>query len=145
MANQFWLHPRIEELRAAGDQRSVAAIVLRHFPALVAVELVLGMSVLFIAPFLHGSARNQAYQASIAKQITKPTPAAELPKLPQQRIIASDWVFGTGQTVAVVAVMVVGYSVSGRIARTRRTTSVPAGAGAGPNNLTGWWNAPRDY
>jgi hypothetical protein len=145
MANQFWLHPRIEALRAAGDQRHLAAILLRHFPALVAVELVLGMSVLFIAPFLHGSARNQAYQASIAQHITTPTPADKLPKLPDKQASSSTWAYGTAETIVVAVVMLAGYGVSGRFAHMRRSTAVAALAGAGPGNLTGWYGpAPRD-
>jgi len=54
MANQFWLHPRIEALRAAGDQRGLRQILVTRFPAVIAVELLLGMTVLFVAPFLSG-------------------------------------------------------------------------------------------
>ena len=34
-ANKFWLHPRSEALRAAGDQRPLRAILTRRFPVLV--------------------------------------------------------------------------------------------------------------
>ena len=65
--NQFWLHPRIDALRAAGDQRPLHTLLVRRFPAAVTVETLLGMTVLFVAPFLHGSARNQAFQADAAE------------------------------------------------------------------------------
>jgi hypothetical protein len=42
-------------------------------------ETLLGMAVLFVAPFLHGSARNQAYQAEAARHATGPLD--RLPKL----------------------------------------------------------------
>lgn len=129
--NQFWLHPRIEALRTAGDDRPLRHLLVRHFPALIAVELLLGMSVLFIAPLLHNSARNQAFQASLAQRITTPTAAAQLPKIPAKQATAATWVFGTGETVVVVAVMVAGYGVSGRLARMRRT-AVAIARGNGP-------------
>jgi len=131
MVNQFYLHPRIEALRAAGDRRPLRHVLVRHFPAVIAVELLLGLSVLFIAPFLHGSARNQAFQATVAARLTKPTPAADLPKLPAKQAAPSTWVAGVGETALVVAVMVGGYGASGRIARTRRTPAA-AYAGHGP-------------
>lgn len=118
----------IEVLRAAGDQRSLRTILVRRFPALVAVELLLGMTVLFVAPFLHGSARNEAYQANIAEHSTSAT--ASLPKLPPKQASASTWVLGTAETIAVVTVTVAGYRVSGRIARSR-TATVVAAAGSG--------------
>jgi len=115
--NQFWLHPRIEASRRAGDDRPLRTILARDFPLVVAVELVLGLSVLFVAPFLHGSARNQAYQAAAAEHAgpAQPTPAKIAPK----QVSASTWVWGTAETVVVVAVMAVGYCASGRIARSR--------------------------
>src|SRR5262249_37643273 len=61
--NQFWLHPRIDALRAAGDVRPLRTVLVREFPVVVTVETLLGMVLLFVAPFLHGSARNQAFQA----------------------------------------------------------------------------------
>jgi putative copper export protein len=116
--NQFWLHPRIEARRAAGDDRPLRTLLVKQFPAVVAVELLLGMSVLFVAPFLHGSARNQAFQAAAAKRATSPD--AKLPKLAAKQASASTWVWGTLETVAVVAVMVGGYRVSARMAGRRR-------------------------
>jgi putative copper export protein len=86
-ANQFWLHPRIEALRAAGDQRPLRAILTRRFPVVVTAELLLVMTVLFVAPFLHGSARNQAFQDNAAAHATSVT--AELPKIPAKQVSAS--------------------------------------------------------
>jgi putative copper export protein len=65
-ANQFWLMPRIEAQQTAGDVGALNHTVGRHFRATIAVEVVLGLAVLFIAPLLGGSARNQAFQASPA-------------------------------------------------------------------------------
>jgi putative copper export protein len=65
-ANQFWLMPRIDAQRAAGDHRGLGHTLVRHFRATIAAEVVLGLAVLFIAPLLGGSARNQAFQASPA-------------------------------------------------------------------------------
>ena len=42
VVNQFWLHPRIEALRAAGDERPLRTILVRRFPAMVAIEMLLG-------------------------------------------------------------------------------------------------------
>ena len=134
VANQFWLHPRIEALRAAGDQRPLRAILVRRFPALVAAELLLGVTVLFVAPFLHGSARNQAFQANAAAQATSAT--AKLPKIPAKQVTASTWAWGTAETVVVVAVMLAGYRVSGRMARSR-TAAVTRAATLGPDDLVG--------
>lgn len=123
MINQFWLHPRIETLRGSGDQRPLRTILARQFPVVVAIELLLGMTVLFVAPFLHGSARNQAFQADAAKHGTV---VADLPKLPAKQVSASTWAWGTTETIVVVAVMVGGYQMSGRLAR--RTRAVPVTA-----------------
>ncbi|MGX7678993.1 CopD family protein [Jatrophihabitans sp. DSM 45814] len=64
--NQFWLMPQIDGLRSTGEDRSLTRILLSHFRATIAIEVVLGLLVLFIAPLLSGSARNQAFQASPA-------------------------------------------------------------------------------
>jgi putative copper export protein len=64
--NQFWLSPKIDALRAAGDERSLGTLLTRHFRVAIAAEVVLGLSVLLIAPFLSGSSRNQAFQAKEA-------------------------------------------------------------------------------
>ena len=55
--NQFLLTPRIARTHAAGEIGKGFALTLRYFPAIVAVETTLGISVLFIVPFLTGSAR----------------------------------------------------------------------------------------
>ncbi|GAA1288097.1 hypothetical protein Psi02_71920 [Planotetraspora silvatica] len=133
--NQFWLHPRIDALRADGDQRRLRTILLRQFPALLAVELLLGMTVLFVAPFLHGSARNQAFQAEAAKHAT--SPSAELPKIPAKQVSASTWAWGTAETLAVIVVMVAGYRVSGRIARSRTAAAAAVTMSRGPDDLVG--------
>lgn len=116
MFNQFWLHPRIEALRASGDQRPLRTILAKRFPAVVGTEILLGLSVLFVAPFLHGSARNQAFQAGIAKSGAV---VGKLPKPAPKSPHASTWVWGTLETVLVIAVMVVGYRMSERLARRR--------------------------
>jgi putative copper export protein len=122
-ANQFWLHPRIDALREAGDQRPLRTILVRRFPAVVAAEALLGVALLFVAPFLHGSARNQAYQADLARHATGPL--GKLPKLPPKEAVASTWTLGVLETVAVIAVMVAGYWLSGRLARRGRRVTGP--------------------
>jgi Copper resistance protein D len=123
MVNQFWLHPRIDALRAGGDERALLTILMRRFPAIVAVEVLLGPTVLMVAPFLHGSARNQAFQAEAAKQAISVT--AVLPKIPAKEVTTSTWVWGASGTVAVAGVMIIGFAVSGRIAH-RRVLAVAA-------------------
>ena len=115
--NQFWLHPRIDALRAVGDDRPLRTILARRFPAVVGVEVALILALLFVAPFLQGSARNQAYQADVARHTT--SPKAKLPKLPQKEVSASTWIEGTAETAAVLVVTVAGYRFSGRLARRR--------------------------
>jgi putative copper export protein len=121
VVNQFWLHPRIEALRAAGDSRPLRTILVKQFPAVVLIEAMLGLTVLFVAPFLHGSARNQAFQADAARHST--VAAAELPKAPDKNVKTSTWIWGTGETVAVLVIMVGGYRVSGRLSRHRTAGS----------------------
>ncbi|MGH3766028.1 MAG: CopD family protein [Pseudonocardiaceae bacterium] len=58
--NELLLTPRIARAHAAGEIGTGFALTLRHFPAVVAVEAALGVCVLFIVPFLTGSARTQA-------------------------------------------------------------------------------------
>jgi putative copper export protein len=124
-SNQFWLHPRIDALRAAGDHRPLRTILVRRFPAVITLEALLGMAVVFVAPFLHGSARNQAFQADAARHATGVI--GKLPKIPAKHVSASTWALGTLETLAVIAVMIGGYWLSGRLARRR----VAAGAGIG--------------
>lgn len=121
--NQFWLHPRIDALRAAGDDRPLRTILARRFPAVVGVEVVLILGLLFVAPFLHGSARNQAFQAEAAKHAS--SPKAKLPKLGQKEVSASTWIEGTAETLAVLAVTAGGYRFSGRLARRRIAQALP--------------------
>ncbi|WP_308301990.1 CopD family protein [Frankia sp. AgKG'84/4] len=115
--NQFFLHPRIEALRAAGDERPLRTVLTRHFPAVVGVELLLVATVLFVAPFLHGSARDQAFQADAAKHATSAT--APPPGLADKSASSATWILGTLETVAVIAVMAGGHRVSGRAAARR--------------------------
>jgi copper transport protein len=59
--NQFVLTPRAARAHATGDPRGGFALTVRHLPAVVTVEAILGGSVLAIVPFLAGgSAREQA-------------------------------------------------------------------------------------
>jgi hypothetical protein len=123
--NQFWLHPRIEALRAGGDQRALRTLLVRRFPIVLGVETLLGATVLFVAPFLHGSARNQAFQANAAQHAT--SALKDLPKIPAKEVSLSTWVLGTTETAAVIAVMIAGYYISGRLAR-RRIAAIHAPA-----------------
>lgn len=132
MFNQFWLHPRIEALRTAGDQRPLRTILLRQFPTVIGLEVLLGLAVLFVAPFLHGSARNQAYQAGLAQHSA--AVLGKLPKLAPKTAHASTWMWGTAETVVVIAVMIVGYRVSERLAR-RRAAVAAAVAASSPGDL----------
>ncbi|MFC1432187.1 CopD family protein [Streptacidiphilus sp. N1-3] len=130
--NQFWLHPRIEALRAGGDRRPLGTLLLRRFPAVVGTEVLLGLTVLFVAPFLHGSARNQAFQAGLAKHSAAVTDT--LPKLAPKVAHASTWAWGTAETVLVIALMIVGYRISARLAR-RRSAATAAVTPANPGDL----------
>ncbi len=57
--NESVLIPKALKLRAVGDQRGLFSLVLHHFPKAVAVEVVLGLGVLAVMPFLNGSSREQ--------------------------------------------------------------------------------------
>ncbi|HEY4454372.1 MAG TPA: CopD family protein [Pseudonocardiaceae bacterium] len=65
--NQLVLTPRIARVQAEGDHGRGFALTLRHFPVVVTVEALLGLCVLFVVPFLTGSARAQA------GEVIKPT------------------------------------------------------------------------
>lgn len=52
--------PRLAAARAAGDDRARWRIAVEHLPKVVAVEALLGLTVLAIVPFFTGSARMQA-------------------------------------------------------------------------------------
>ncbi|MEY9940560.1 CopD family protein [Streptacidiphilus sp. MAP5-3] len=130
--NQFWLHPRVQALRTEGDAGRAAGVALRRFPIVVAAEVALVLLVLFVAPFLHGSARSQAYQAQQAQQAQQVGKARQTtladappPKLPAKQASASTWAYGSAETAVVIAVMVIGYRCSGRLAR-RRAMAVAA-------------------
>ncbi|MFE2553088.1 copper resistance D family protein [Streptomyces sp. NPDC059355] len=58
--NQFWLMPRIVKARRDDDASSLLRLTLRHFPKVVWGEVVLGIAVLGVVPFLSGSARSEA-------------------------------------------------------------------------------------
>jgi putative copper export protein len=123
--NQFWLHPRIDALRAAGDQRPLHTVLIRQFPVLVTAETLLGMTVLFVAPFLHGSARSQGFEAEAAKHSS--AALDDLPQIADKVVGTSTWVLGTVETLAVIAVMIAGYLLSGVLARRRAAVlAVPA-------------------
>jgi hypothetical protein len=97
------------------------------------------MTVLFVALFLHGSARNQAFQDNAAAHATVPATGAtaELPKIPAKQVSASTWAWGTAETAVVIAVMIAGYGVSGRIARARTAAAATAVASRDPDDLVG--------
>ncbi|MFF7633221.1 CopD family protein [Kitasatospora sp. NPDC008050] len=61
--NQLWLMPRIVRARRADDTASLRHLTLRHFPKVVWGEVVLGVGVLAVMPFLSGSARGEAGSA----------------------------------------------------------------------------------
>jgi uncharacterized membrane protein len=123
VVNQFWLHPRIEACRASGDQRPLPVLLLSQFRAVIASEVVLGLSVLLVAPFLHGSARNQAFQAEAAKQLAA---GEKLKRIASKDVTASTWIWGITETLIVIAVMLAGYYLSGRIVRRRANAAPPA-------------------
>lgn len=112
-ANQFWLHPRIERLRDAGDERPLRTILAREFPVVIGAEVLLGMAVLMVAPFLHGSARGEVF----AEQHPAAAAAGERPE--PKTVSTATWVYGTAETVVVIAVMAGGYRVSARLAARR--------------------------
>jgi putative copper export protein len=116
VVNQFWLHPRIDAMRAAGDNRSLVTILRTRFRFTVGIEAILGASILFVAPFLHGSARNQAFDAKPENFVAA---GAKLPRLPAKEVTASTWAWGVAETVVVIGVMLVAYLISGRVAKNR--------------------------
>jgi putative copper export protein/methionine-rich copper-binding protein CopC len=64
--NHLWLKPRVEGMHAAHDGLRINSLVDRHFRGVVAVEVLLGVGVLFVVPYLSGSARNQVFQTKVA-------------------------------------------------------------------------------
>lgn len=63
--NQLVLMPKIARAGHVGDGRGVFLYVLVAFPRVVMTEVVLGLGVLLIVPFLSGSARAQAAGAEV--------------------------------------------------------------------------------
>jgi putative copper export protein/methionine-rich copper-binding protein CopC len=64
--NQLWLLPRVNALRAEGEDGSALAVTLRHFRGVIAAEAVIGLLVLLVVPFLSGSARKQEFEQHAA-------------------------------------------------------------------------------
>jgi uncharacterized membrane protein len=64
--NHLWLKPRVEGMHATHDGLGINSLVDRHFRGVVAVEVLLGVGVLFVVPYLSGSARNQVFQTKVA-------------------------------------------------------------------------------
>ncbi|HEY0277559.1 MAG TPA: CopD family protein [Solirubrobacterales bacterium] len=64
--NQLWLLPRVNALRAEGEDGSALAVTLRHFRGVIAAEAVIGLLVLLVVPFLSGSARKQEFERQAA-------------------------------------------------------------------------------
>ncbi|GIG59822.1 hypothetical protein Lfu02_41940 [Longispora fulva] len=64
--HQFWLLPRMAAARELGRDDRLLTLVTSRFRAIILAEVVLGLAVLFVVPFLSGSARNQVYQENAA-------------------------------------------------------------------------------
>jgi type II secretory pathway pseudopilin PulG len=64
--NQLWLLPRVNAIRADGEDGTALAVTLRHFRGVVAAEAVIGLLVLLVVPFLSGSARKQELEKQSA-------------------------------------------------------------------------------
>ncbi|HEY1538671.1 MAG TPA: CopD family protein [Solirubrobacteraceae bacterium] len=64
--NQLWVLPRVSAAREGGESGSAAAIVLRRFRRIAAAEVVVGVAILLVVPFLSGSARKQEFVAKAA-------------------------------------------------------------------------------
>jgi putative copper export protein/methionine-rich copper-binding protein CopC len=64
--NQLWLLPRVNAMRAAGEEGSALSLTLRHFRGVIAAEAVIGLLVLLVVPFLSGSARRQDFERHAA-------------------------------------------------------------------------------
>ena len=86
--------------------------------------MLLALAVLFVAPFLHGSARNQAFQADAAKHAATGSPT-KLPKLPQKEVTASTWVVGHRRDRRGDGLTAGGYRFSGKLARRRVAQALP--------------------
>jgi putative copper export protein/methionine-rich copper-binding protein CopC len=64
--HQFWLLPRMEIARATGNDGRLLTLVTKRFQSIIVAEVVLGLAVLFVVPFLSGSARSQDIQTKAA-------------------------------------------------------------------------------
>jgi uncharacterized membrane protein len=64
--NQLRLLPRVNALRAEGEDGSALAVTLRHFRGVIAAEAVIGLLILLVVPFLSGSARKQEFERQSA-------------------------------------------------------------------------------
>jgi putative copper export protein/methionine-rich copper-binding protein CopC len=64
--NQLWLLPRVNAIRAEGEDGSALAVTLRHFRGVIAAEAVIGLLILLVVPFLSGSARKQEFERKAA-------------------------------------------------------------------------------
>lgn len=58
--NQIVLLPRVARGIRDGDEKTVLHAVLTHFPKVAVFEAALGLAVLFVVPFLSGSARKES-------------------------------------------------------------------------------------
>jgi putative copper export protein/methionine-rich copper-binding protein CopC len=77
--NLFWLLPRMEAVRVAnGSAQSLGAVLLTHFRRVIAVEVLVGFTILLVVPFLSSSSRNQA-AALQAADLTQVAVAGDLP------------------------------------------------------------------
>ena len=110
IVNQFWLHPRIEALRAAGDDRPLRVLLVREFRVTVGVELLLLLSVLFVAPFLQrlGPQPGLPGRGGQARDLGH---GKKLPKIAAKEVSGSTWAWGITETIVVIAIMVAGYYV----------------------------------
>jgi putative copper export protein/methionine-rich copper-binding protein CopC len=64
--NHIWLKPRVDAHGFVGQNGKIANLIDNHLRRVVAVEVLLGLGVLFMVPYLSGSARNQTFQKAAA-------------------------------------------------------------------------------
>lgn len=98
--NHLWLKLRVEGMHATHNGSRINSLVDRHFRGVVAVEVLLGVGVLFVVPYLSGSARNQVFQTKIADisqtktagaAIVKFTPSGLQPGLTNYDVTVPVW------------------------------------------------------
>ena len=78
-----------------------------------------------------------AVSGSVAATLASPVSAqTALPKLPAKQAGVSAWAWGTGETIVIVAMMLAGYRVSGRLAK-RRALAAAMTAADNPDDLIG--------